>query len=398
MTNESFTRSPTSDRQSCDVDALVAGRATALPLPAGRPGLPDFRPGTRGSRRDATPSMTRAACTLFHALLALGLPAAALADNDNGSSRHCTNTASLAFHACENGVSDDHFRALAICTNESDEHDRDECLDEAEDARREANRDCREQRGARRDLCRAVGEGRYDPDFDEQDFDDDFTDLTNPNPYFPLDIGNIAYFEGDESIVIEVKAATKLIDDVTCVVVNDSVHEDGLLVEDTDDWFAQARNGDVWYCGEQSKDYEYFEGDAPPVAELVSIDGSFKADRDGDKPGIQFRRMPRVGEVYRQEFSLGNAEDAARVLSVSYKYGVDADLDLHVPAALASLLCGAGDCVVVQEFSPLSPDSNDRKFYAPGIGLFLDLSVDSGDKAQLVDCNYDDRCDDLPEP
>ncbi len=390
MANENFTR------------ALVhpPTQAPADPAAATRPQRPPH-----GAILGARPVVVRVAArpTVAHTLGAAlvgfvaALSASAVAGDDGGR-KHCTSTANSAFQACEHEIADDFHNAQAICTNESDENDREECFDEADDARREGNRDCRDIKGARRDLCRMVGEGRYDPDFDEEDFDDDFGDLTNPNPYFPLEIGNIQYFEGDETIVIEVKAATKLVDDVTCVVVNDIVYEDGLLVEDTDDWFAQAKNGDVWYCGEEAKDYEFFEGDDPQIAELVSIDGSFKAGRDGDKAGIQMRRMPRVGEVYRQEFSINNAEDVAEVLSVTYKYGVNADLDQHVPADLANLLCSAGDCLVIHEFSPLSPGDSGRKFYAVGIGFFLEVSPNSGESAQLVDCNYDDRCEDLPEP
>jgi hypothetical protein len=326
-----------------------------------------------------------------------GTQALALDIEVESSQRHCSTTTGLAAQSCDFEVIDDYYKALAICTNESNARDREQCTADAQDARRQGNRDCRDQRDARRELCRVLGEGRYDPDFDEKDFDDDFDDLTRPNRYFPLAIGNLARFEGDETILIEVKEATKLIDDVTCVVVNDRVYENGLLVEDTDDWFAQALNGDVWYCGEEAKDYEYFDGDEPPLPELVSIDGSFKVGRDGDKAGLQMRGMPRVGDVYRQEFSLGNAEDAARVLSASYTYGAVPELDRFVPPQLAQALC-KGDCVVIEEFSPLSPGSVGRKYYAPDIGLFLDVGMRSGSSAQLVDCNYDPRCADLPAP
>ena len=38
-------------------------------------------------------------------------------------------------------------------------------------------------------LLAAVGEERYDPDFDPADFDDDFTSAAHQNPYFPVKIG-----------------------------------------------------------------------------------------------------------------------------------------------------------------------------------------------------------------
>jgi hypothetical protein len=73
-------------------------------------------------------------------------------------------------------------------------------------------------------------------------------------------------------------------------VVRDIVREEGRLAEATDDWFAQAKNGTVWYCGEEVKNYESFEGDRPMRPELVNVDGSFKAGRDRVLAGQRRRR------------------------------------------------------------------------------------------------------------
>jgi hypothetical protein len=87
----------------------------------------------------------------------------------------------------------------------------------------------------------------------------------------------------------------------------------------------------------------------------------------------------------------------AQVISTTYRFGDDPDLDHLVPADLANLLCDA-DCVVVYEFTPLSPDSAERKYYAPQIGLFLEVDLTADAISQLVDCNFDPRCADLPPP
>jgi hypothetical protein len=76
--------------------------------------------------------------------------------------------------------------------------------------------------------------------------------------------------------------------------------------------------------------------------------------RDSAKPGIQFRRPPVQGEVHRQEFSLANAEDVNEVLSTSYEFGDDLELDRFVPQRLAQRFC-SGDCVVTNDFSALEP-------------------------------------------
>lgn len=311
----------------------------------------------------------------------------------------CVETAAYQQSACEAEAEDDSFVARAICTNGSEDEE-DACIALALADGRAARRECRQQLAARKRLCGALGGSRYDPDFDPAHFDDDFSDLTNPNPYFPLGIGyRWEYAGGGETVVVEVRDETKLIEGVTCIVVNDRVEIDGELVEDTDDWFGQRKNGDVVYCGEQVKDYETFAGDDPEKPELVKIDGSFKAGRDGALPGTQFLVSPQVDDVYRQEWSPGNAEDAAQVLSTSYGFGSDPEFDEFVPEGLAALLCN-GDCVVTNEFSPIEPGAFARKYYAAGIGLFLQVHPDSGEVVALVGCSadLDPRCNSLPLP
>lgn len=327
-----------------------------------------------------------------------GSEAAGISLASAGGEGFCTDTATVQFNACRNEVVDDYFTAQAFCIQIIDAAERQACFEEANAARQEGNQTCREQRDAREDLCDLVGEGRYDPNFDPALFESDFSNLTHPNPYFPLEIGNHWEFTGGgETVTLDVLDETKLIEGVTCIVVRDVVTIDGLLVEDTDDWFGQRRDGTVDYCGEMVKDYETFAGDNPAEPELVDIAGSFKMGRDG-LAGTQFLASPTVGVTYRQEFSPGNAEDAATVLSTNYSYGNDPELDEFVPQELAELLCAAGDCVVTREFAPLEPGVYGRKYYARGIGLFLEVYPETGDIVQLVDCNFDAICAELPAP
>ena len=306
--------------------------------------------------------------------------------------RYCTGTATAMFEACRNEGEPAYWKAIAICSNVEDDEEREECFDEAVAERRQTAHLCRAQLAARRGLCDVLDEDRYDPEFDPDLFDNDFMRLTRPNRYYPLTIGNRWEFRApDETVTIEVLNKTKLVEGVTCIVVNDKVLVGGRVVEDTNDWVAQARDGDVYYCGEEVKDFETFTGDVPEEAELVSTDGSFKVGRDGDKTGILFRRAPIQGEVYRQEFSLGNAEDVAEVLSTTYAFGRDAELDRFVPKALADLFC-PGDCVVTKEYTPHEPGVFERKYYAARIGKFLEVNPDTGKVVQLAGCNFDSRC------
>lgn len=311
----------------------------------------------------------------------------------------CSDTAEELRAACRLEAHDDYRVGNAICINESESADRKACFAEVAEEREEALGECYEQKLARLEVCELVGEGRYDPEFEPGDFQSQFVEPAVLNPYLPIKVGNRwAYRGGSETVNVEVLARTKLIDEVTCAVVRDTVKVGGVLKEDTDDWFAQANNGDVWYCGEETKDYEIFEGDRPMRPELVSIDGAFKADRDGAEPGIVFLGTPRAGVVYRQEFDLGNAEDVVEVLTTSYSFGSDPELDELVPPALARLFCSGGDCVVTRDFTPLEPDSFERKYYARGVGLFLETNPEDEERVQIVGCNVDPRCAMLPSP
>jgi hypothetical protein len=337
---------------------------------------------------------------IFAALTLAAAPASATDDHDTEppDRGYCTATARLMLSACTLESRDDLFKAKAKCINASDARDRAACLREAREARNEVAGTCREQHDARRAICALVGEERYDPPFEPHLFDADFRHLSNPNPYFPLGIGNKReYRGGGETVITEFLDRTKFVAGVTCIVMRDLVWVDGKLKEATDDWFGAARDGSTWYCGEEVKDYEFFEGDRPQRPELVSIDGSFKHGVDGDKGGIIMPARPRVGQVYREEFSLGNAEDVAQVLSVNYSYGQSSEFDRLVPRALADRLCNR-DCVVTRNFSASEPGIYALKYYARGIGFFLETKPVEGESVQLVACNFDTRCVALPSP
>jgi len=332
------------------------------------------------------------------ALCSLGSMFVNPAHGASDTGMYCTATAKTIDRACRLEASDDFQKTSAICVNYAESDDRAECYEEAGTARADALESCTEQLAARQSVCADVGEARYDPEFDEIPFVSDYRNPSTINPYYPLRIGNKWELRGGGEIVkIEVLDKTKLIDEVRCVVVRDIVTDDGVLKEATDDRIAVARDGNIWYCGEEVKDYETFAGDRPRAPELVSRDGSFKAGQEGDKPGILFLASPRVGKVYREEFSLANAEDVSKVLSKTYSYGEVPALDRFVPRTLAQLLCSR-NCVVLKAYTALEPGVVEYKYYAPGIGLFLEVKPASGDTVQLVSCNLDPRCASLPRP
>jgi len=320
------------------------------------------------------------------------------ANPETGDRKFCSATAALMFSACGFETKSDDLVAQAKCINVADANERTRCLAEAKQARTEAGQLCSAQLSSRRAACTVLGEARYDPVLEASRFDSDFRHLSNPNPYFPLTIGHRwEYRSPDERTTVEIANETKLIEGVTCVVLRDLVYEDDQLVEATDDWFAAGRDGSTWYCGEEAKNYESFEGDQPPRAELIDTDGSFKHGRAGDKAGIIMPAQPGVGQAYQEEFSLGNAEDVSEILSTSYSYGAGTELDRLVPRELAQRLCNR-DCVVTKNYALLEPGIVELKYYARGIGFFLETKPDEGTVLQLVNCNFDTRCVALPAP
>lgn len=223
-------------------------------------------------------------------------------------------------------------------------------------ARVEANQLCVAQRARRLEICEELGEARYEPDFEPVDFDDDYHRLTNPNPYFPLTIGyRWDYTESLETNTIVALDETKLIEGVTFVVLNDKRYQDGWLVEDTDDWYGQRKDGTLDFCGEAVSNFETFGGDDPVRPERVSTDGQWKTGRDGDPSGTYMLGSPRVGDVHRSEFAPGVAADTVRYLSIRYGFGRDPQLDRFVPRALIELLCSHHDCWVAGENTGLEP-------------------------------------------
>jgi hypothetical protein len=183
------------------------------------------------------------------------------------------------------------------------------------------------------------------------------------NPYFPLVPGTKRTYEkvtdeGLEEVVVEVLFETKVILGVTCVVVRDTETLDGELVEDTRDWFAQDAQGNVWYLGEDTKEYE--------GGMVVSTEGSWEAGVDGAEAGILMLGDPSlaVGLTYPQESAPGVAEDMATVLSLAESVAVPY-------GAFAS-------CLETEDFTPLEPGNVERKYYAPGVGLVLEVDEDGG--------------------
>lgn len=205
----------------------------------------------------------------------------------------------------------------------------------------------------------------YRPDIDS----DHFVGLID-NPYMPLEPGRVMIYEGSgERVEVTVIDETRLVMGITVTVVRDQVFRDGSLIEDTFDWFAQDRDGNVWYFGEETHRVE----NGQPTTRA----GSWEAGKDGAQPGIVMLAQPEKGDAYRQEYLPGEAEDMGRVRATGES--------VEVP------LGSFTEVLVTEDFTPLEPGIVELKYYAPGIGLLMEETITGGSKGiQLIELREGD--------
>ena len=185
---------------------------------------------------------------------------------------------------------------------------------------------------------------------------------TVDNAYFPLVPGTVLVYEGTsdgerEVVTIHVTRETKQILGVTCIVVRDTVKVAGELKEDTFDWYAQDLDGNVWYMGEDTKEYEN--------GKVSSTEGSWEAGVNGALPGVIMPAHPEVGLAYTQEHYAGEAEDKGKIVATGES--------VTVPFG------SYDEVVVTEDWTPLEPAVREHKSYAPGVGVVFEEIVKGGE-------------------
>jgi hypothetical protein len=193
---------------------------------------------------------------------------------------------------------------------------------------------------------------------DPADFSADIT-----NRYLPMKPRSRSIYretgEHGEQVRVVVTATSvtrKIANGVTARVVRDTVTSDGTIVEDTFDWYAQDNDGNVWYVGENTAEYE--------DGKIASREGSFEAGVDGALPGVAMPGKPEPGLAYRQEYYEGEAEDNGEVLSLEEM--------ADVPAGHFDKMVLTKDTITIE------PDALEYKLYAPGVGAVLTFGVSGG--------------------
>jgi len=190
------------------------------------------------------------------------------------------------------------------------------------------------------------------PFTDRFDFVESELVSSGTNPYFVLEPGFTARFEGGGgTLVITVLAETKKVGEVETRVVEERETDEGELVEVSRNYFAiSKRTNDVYYFGEDVDNYE--------DGKLANHGGSWLAGKDGARAGLMMPGTPLVGARHYQEIAPGHALDRAEILSLSESYATPAGKFERV--------------LKVEETTPLEPKEKEHKHYARGVGLLND--------------------------
>jgi hypothetical protein len=194
------------------------------------------------------------------------------------------------------------------------------------------------------------------PDFDLKDFV-----ARVDNRYFALKPGTRFIYRGTEDgerekVVTDVTHDRKTILGVKVTVVLDRLFRSGELKEKTFDWYAQDQDGNVWYFGEDTKEFEN--------GKVVSTQGTWQAGKHGARAGVVMLAHPHMGDSYHQEFATGVAEDRARVLSVTAKVTVPFGSFTH--------------CLKTEETTALEPGAKEIKLNCPRVGFVKGDDISGG--------------------
>ncbi len=318
-------------------------------------------------------------------------PAQAWGNHDRPS--NCERSAGSMLRACRYDARDDLNTTIASCQMISDRAARWSCYVDANTARGEDLEECGDVYEARVEACDILDEDRYDPDplldpgitfIDPDDVPGEYS----VNPFVSVVAGHTYVLrvsgeeEGEEELVVVhvmdesrdiLEAQCRVVVDIAVEVSKDGGEVEYEAVEATDDWFAQDTVGNVYYCGEISRNYE--------DGVLRDIDGSFEAGIEYAKAGTLVQSFPVAGQAHRQEFSPGEAEDIVQYVSLATSPSEEEGGENE------RFPCSGG-CLQTFDFAPIDPESTEYKYYLPGTGFVLAVAMEdeevTGEREELI--------------
>jgi hypothetical protein len=211
-----------------------------------------------------------------------------------------------------------------------------------------------------------------------------FSDPTDfENDFFPFEEGAVRVFAG-KSEGTPTLAIDFFLDEtrdfaygggiVTCRVLRETNFEDGEIVEITDNYFAEADDGSVYYFGEVVDDYE--------DGEIVGHEGGWLVGGPGPddpeetatvfEPALFMPGEPEVGDVWMPENVPDGPQETDEIVATDRK--------VKVPAGRF------GDCLRILEHS-MPDDEYETKWYAPGVGVIKGRT--DGERFELIATTLD---------
>jgi hypothetical protein len=176
------------------------------------------------------------------------------------------------------------------------------------------------------------------------------------HPLLPLSSARTTEFAGrqkkDDGGTTEIRVVSRVLDKtetiagVAVAVVEVTEHKDGQLHELTEDYYAQHRDGTVWYFGERVTNYK----DGQPA----DHDGTWLAGENGYRPGVFMPAIPSVGHEFAPEQIPGVADERATVLELG--------IEVTVPAGKFT------GCMKTED-RDLLDNQKEFKFFCPRAGL-----------------------------
>ena len=167
---------------------------------------------------------------------------------------------------------------------------------------------------------------------------------------------NVGNRQLQHQVVTTVTDVTKEVDGVRTVAVVDQDTNGGQIAEQSIDWVAEDKDGNVWYLGSYTESYE--------GGQFVNASDAWLAGVNGAKPGVLMLADPQTGTPPFSEDTVPGIEaPTAQVAKTGQSQCVP-------------FKCYK-DVVVLQE------GGSEYKYFAPGVGQIKTEPLSSGGKQEI---------------
>lgn len=216
-----------------------------------------------------------------------------------------------------------------------------------------------------------VGTGpatNIDPNFEGTTFPFDPANFVDPredtNPYHPLKPGlqwvragttQVGSRVVPHEIITTMTDVIRVIDGVPTIAMLDESTDSGEISQESIDYMALDKDGNVWILGGYTEDYE--------GGQYTNVDSAYLGSGSGAERGVL---APAKVDATTPRWFIGSAPEEKASVGTVVKVGVR-----------ECVTFGCYDNVrVVQEGNVGAPD-NENKYYAPGVGVINNVPLDA---------------------